>query len=251
VESIVKKTVLVACVGLLAGAFFGVPASAADVHSAYSGGSVPAKWGALAPGESACGGKTQSPISQKGDLRGGLKPILFSYRPGGGKLVNNGHMMQMDFASGSSIVLDGITFELKQLHFHTPSENRTKGKSYPMEAHLVHADKDGHLAVVVVMIEQGAKNPAIAGLWLAMLIAQQDTSAPVQLFSAAALLPEARNYDRFKDALTTLPRTECVRWVVMKQPIFASAEQVAAFATALHASNGRLTQAINARVVLE
>lgn len=48
-----------------------------------------------------------------------------------------------------------MRFELKQFHFHAPSENLIKGHSYPLEGHLVHANTKGELAVVAVMFEPG------------------------------------------------------------------------------------------------
>ena len=45
---------------------------------------------------------------------------------------------------GSVLKVNGREFELKQFHFHAPSENHIEGRSYPMEMHLVHADKEGN-----------------------------------------------------------------------------------------------------------
>jgi carbonic anhydrase len=54
--------------------------------------------------------------------------------------------------------VDSIQFDLKQFHFHAPSEHLIQGTSYPMEAHFVHADKDGNLAVIAVMFKEGSEN---------------------------------------------------------------------------------------------
>jgi carbonic anhydrase len=252
VEIVLKKSVLTLCAGLLASTVFSVPACAADdAHWAYSGAGGPNEWVALAPSYSACGGKNQSPINLTGFIRANLKPIQFSYRAGGDEVVNTGHTVQVNFAKGSGIILDGVQFELKQFHFHAPSENHIEGKAYPMEAHLVHADKDGNLAVVAIMIQQGKQNAAIDNIWSSMPAEEGEKSAPELPFSAAALLPKTRNYYRFNGSLTTPPCTEGVRWVVMKQPISASAGQVAAFSNAMHHPNSRPMQAINAREVLE
>jgi carbonic anhydrase len=48
--------------------------------------------------------------------------------------------------------------ELKQFHFHSPSQNQIHGKNFPLEAHFVHQSKDGELAVVAVMYEEGMEN---------------------------------------------------------------------------------------------
>jgi carbonic anhydrase len=65
-------------------------------------------------------------------------------------------------ASHTGIALDGHASQLKQFHFHSPSENHVAGREYPLEAHLVHADGDGNLAVIAVTLEEGADNEALA-----------------------------------------------------------------------------------------
>ena len=42
-------------------------------------------------------------------------------------------------------------FNPLQVHWHTPSEHTINGKHYDAEAHVVHADKDGKLAVVGIV----------------------------------------------------------------------------------------------------
>jgi carbonic anhydrase len=241
VERILKKSVPALCFGLLASTLlFGPACAAADAHGAHSG-----------IGDSACGGNSQSPINLTGFIRADLNPIQFSYRDGGDEIVNSGHTVQVNFVKGSSILFDGIQFELKQFHFHAPSEHQIEGKSYPMEAHLMHADRNGNLAVVAIMIQHGEPNTAIDSIWFAIPDEQGEMGAPELPFSAAALLPGNRDYYRFSGSLTTPPCTEGVRWIVMKQPISASAEQVATFSHLMRHPNNWPTQAINAREVLE
>jgi carbonic anhydrase len=121
----------------------------------YSGEKGPENWAQLAPDFSACNGKNQSPINLTAFIKADLKPIKFSYKAAGNVILNNGHAVQVNYGAGSSISVDGIQFVLQQFHFHAPSENRINGKSYAMEAHLVHADKSGSLAVVALMFEEG------------------------------------------------------------------------------------------------
>jgi carbonic anhydrase len=54
----------------------------------------------------------------------------------------------------SNFILDCVVF-------NTPSENNINGTSYPLEAHFVHATKDGKLAVVAVMFKDGGANPIL------------------------------------------------------------------------------------------
>ena len=94
-----------------------------------------------------------------------LEPIRFAYKAGSQEILNNGHTVQVNYAAGSSITTEGRVFELKQFHFHAPSENKINGKQFTLEAHLVHADKDDNLAVVAVMFEMGRANSLLAKLW--------------------------------------------------------------------------------------
>jgi hypothetical protein len=56
--------------------------------------------------------------------------LPFHYR----NVINNGHTVQVNIQSGSTLTIEGETYELKQFHFHTPSENNINGTSYPLEA---------------------------------------------------------------------------------------------------------------------
>ena len=56
--------------------------------------------------------------------------------------------------------VDGVTYQLKQFHFHSQSEHTIDGAAYPLELHLVHSTPEGNLAVVGVMIEAGEENAA-------------------------------------------------------------------------------------------
>jgi carbonic anhydrase len=220
-------------------------------HWTYSGEGGPENWAKLSPEFGACTGKNQAPINLTGFIEAELKPIKVSYQAGGNEILNNGHTVQVNYAPGSSILVDGIQFDLKQFHFHAPSENHINGKSYPMEAHLVHADKNGNLAVVAIMFEADVENKALAKIWPSMPKKESQKAALSNAFDVAQLLPQDKDYYRFNGSLTTPPCTEGVRWLVMKTPVTASEEQIEAFAHVMHHPNNRPVQAINARPVLK
>jgi carbonic anhydrase len=225
--------------------------SAQSPHWGYSGEAGPDHWARLAPEFAPCAGRNQSPIDLTGFIEADLAPIQFAYAGGGALVVNTGHGVQVNFAQGSSIVVDGVRFGLLQVHFHAPSENTITGRSFSMEAHLVHADSGGHLAVVAVMFDEGRENPVLAPLWSAMpgRAGGQATLAPP--LDAASLLPADRAYYRFNGSLTTPPCTEGVRWLVLKTPLSLSREQVAAFSRIIEHPNNRPVQPVNARTVLQ
>lgn len=225
--------------------------AAGDVKWTYEGENGADNWAKLTPEFAACNGKNQSPINLEGFIESELTPIEFSYQAAGNEILNNGHTVQVNYADGSAIKVDGIDFTLKQFHFHAPSENHIRGKSYPLEVHFVHADKDGNLAVVAVMFEAGEENKELAKAWASMPTEAGAKTALTDVISAAALLPESRDYYRFNGSLTTPPCSEGVRWLVMKNSVQASKEQIEAFSKAVGHANNRPLQPVNARPVLQ
>lgn len=220
-------------------------------HWSYEGEAGPESWAKLDPAFAACSGKNQSPIDLTGMIEAELAPIVFAYKPGGSEILNNGHTVQVNYGAGSTLQVDGRTFELKQFHFHAPSENHVEGKSFPMEAHFVHADKDGNLAVLALLFTEGAPNAALSAAWEKMPKAAGEKVALPAPFAAESLLPSNRDYYRFNGSLTTPPCSEGVRWLVLKKPASVSREQVAAFSAALPHPNNRPVQPVNARPVLK
>ena len=221
-------------------------------HWSYSGESGPDNWGKLDADYATCAtGKSQSPIDLASFVEADLKPIDFAYKPGTTEIINNGHTVQINYATGSSITVDGRTFELKQFHFHAPSENTINGKHFPLEGHLVHADKDGNLAVVAVMIEMGRNNALLSPLWMKMPNKEGDRNALPKPYDVSAMLPSDRDYYRFDGSLTTPPCTEGVLWLVLKQPVIASKPQIDQFTKVMGHPNNRPVQPVNARKVLK
>lgn len=225
-------------------------------HWGYSGESGPAHWGDLDPKYAECKlGSSQSPIniSAENTIKTiGLKPIEFHYTTAANSVINNGHTVQVNIDPGSTITIDGKEFALKQFHFHSPSENEIDGKFFPLEAHFVHAAKDGSLAVVAVMFEDGKQNPIINKIWNAMPH-KAGEKQKLTLSSAMInkMLPKNKEYYRFNGSLTTPPCSEGVRWFVMKNYSNVSAEEVKEFSHTMHHPNNRPIQPINARKVLQ
>ncbi len=227
------------------------PAIAQHHHWGYSGEGAPQNWGKLDPQFATCAtGKSQSPIDLGKSMNGAATPVRLDYKKGTAEILNNGHTVQVNYRPGSSLAVDGRSFELKQFHFHSPSENTFNGKHFPLEGHLVHADKDGNLAVVAVMFSAGSANPFIASLWKMMPAKEGEKKSLAEPLSALEMLPAERHYYRFTGSLTTPPCSEGVRWLVIQEPVSASKAQISAFAKAIGFPNNRPVQPLNARQVL-
>lgn len=236
-------------VGSLCGLFS--PAILAVPHWEYQGKAGPENWAKLTPEFGQCAGSNQSPVDLSGLVEAKLAPLEFHYQASGQTVVNNGHTLQVGYAPGSTLQLDGIRFELKQFHFHAPSENLIEGKSYPLEVHLVHVSDKGEIAVVAVMFEAGKVNLALAEA-LSVLPTKVSEIQPFKApLSAEQLLPESRDYYRFSGSLTTPPCSEGVRWLVMKKSVEISQSQIDAFKAVMHSPNNRPVQPLNGRVVLQ
>lgn len=239
---------------------------AAGVSWAYSGDNGPEHWGKDYP--VCAGGRNQSPIDvveqrvldiselvneeqTVGARPAGFLKIQADYKDVPLRIINNGHAVEVEYDPGSTMTVHGRPRELKQFHFHGPSENKIGGESFPMEVHLVHADENGNLTVIGVLFKEGAANPFIEKLWAHMpkQIGKEVVVAD-QTINAAELLPDDTRYYYYNGSLTTPPCSEGVAWLLLKKPVEASTEQLEAFRAAMGFANNRPVQAINSRVIL-
>lgn len=220
-----------------------------DVHWAYSGDTGPDSWGRLKPEFQQCMlGKRQSPIDIRDGIPVQLDPIQFDYRPSGFRVIDNGHTVQVNVDPGNSIIVHGRRYELQQFHFHRPSEERINGRQYEMEAHLVHKDADGKLAVVAVLLDQGKAHPLVQQVWNNLPLEKGMEQAALTQMDLTQLLPEQRQYFTYMGSLTTPPCSEGVLWMVMKNPATISREQIGVFGK-LYQMNARPVQATSGRLI--
>jgi len=222
------------------------------VHWTYEGKEGPENWAKLSPEFTACEiGRNQSPINIENTMSASLKPIRGIQKFPAKDISNNGHTVQVNFKEGNMLVLDSTAYQMKQVHFHAPSENRIHDKSFPLEAHFVHSDSKGNLTVIGVMFKEGAANLGLAKLWAQIPNKEDEPVVLKNRVIPSELMPENRSYYRYSGSLTTPPCTEGVRWIIMKTPMTASKEQIEAFKHAINHSNNRPVQALNGRLIAE
>jgi len=220
---------------------------------AYSGDNGPGFWGEV-PGWEACSGtaptERQSPIDINPivvDRR--LTPLQLDLEETPLSLTNNGHTIEQEYEPGSTLALDGLTYELTQFHFHTLSEHTVAGHHGVMELHAVFADPaSDKKAVVGMLYEIGKTNRFISALIANGLPKKSgdEVADPAKLINVGKALTSTARYYTYPGSLTTTPCSERVTWLVLHDFAQLSEEQFEAFRTIL-GNNFRPLQKLNRR----
>jgi carbonic anhydrase len=216
----------------------------------YEGAGGPDKWGELDAANKACSiGGQQSPINIGETIKAQLQPLKIAWGKSAESILNTGNTIQINMPDGSTMSGGGGSFRLQQFHFHRPSEHTINGANFPMEAHFVHANAAGNLAVVGVLMTTGRTNKAFNTIVLTM---PNRTGSQVKAEASVdpnAFLPPKRNYYRYAGSLTEPPCSETVDWFVLSDPIQVSEADINSFAR-LYPKNARPVQSDNRRFVL-
>merc|ERR1719262_653873 len=86
---------------------------------------------------------------------GPLGAFFYKYDPAEKSLQmqNNGHTISTDLKGHGlgAITWEGFVFDVLNVNFHVHSEHTFKGKSYPLEVHVVHREPEtDHILVVAI-----------------------------------------------------------------------------------------------------
>jgi len=251
-QAVVRKAPAVAVVAQPHGANLAADSMIAhDIHWSYDGDGGPMRWGKIDPANAKCDtGERQSPIDIHDGIHVDLEPVIFDYKPVRFNVVDNGHTIQVNLGAGNSITILGRRYDLVQFHFHKPSEERVNGSGFDMVMHLVHKDIDGRLVVLAVLIQQGKANSLVQTIWNNMPLEKNDTVQPPGTIDMNQILPASRQYYTYMGSLTTPPCTEGVLWVVFKEPIDLSQDQISIFSR-MYPMNARPIQSIAGRLIKE
>jgi len=172
-----------------------------------------------------------------------------SYSAGRGLVLANtgsGWQVRLDSAQ-SSVSFQGETFRAEQLHAHWgASEHQVDSMSYDGELHIVHyntkyhsfseaLDKPDGLAVIGVFLTLQEDADGEAGCEELDKICQKlreikfkNTKTLIKEdFNPERFLPSDRSYFSYLGSLTTPPLLESVTWLIFKQPIKTTKEQLA------------------------
>lgn len=227
--------------------------SAAEVEEfGYEGDIGPEFWGELDPEWEVCAtGNEQSPIDLGPAESAELDAVTITYVPVTASVADVGATIKATFSPGSSILVDGITFNLLQVHFHAPSEHVVDGAAADAEFHFVHEAADGALAVIGILVDDGEANDVYAPLIDAIgATPKPGQGDPVEVdIDVAALMGDVGATYRYDGSLTTPPCSEGVRWIVRGERITLSSAQIDIL-TERYEGNARPAQDLGERDLL-
>jgi carbonic anhydrase len=250
-----KRTSIALCFAVIAGSSFAKD----SVNWGYDGKTGPEFWGDLSPDFLMCKtGKSQAPIDipvklvQKSDAT-----MQTAYRPSRAMIINNGHTIQINLPNAGYAEFNGEDYTLLQIHFHTPSEEKVDGKSYPLNAHLVHINpgdseydsEAGKLAVIGVFFKEGKENAALKNIFAEVPSQKSKERYKIQ-FDTRALLPQNKAFYSYEGSLTTPGCAEGVQFYILKTPVEVSKKQLEQFKK-LYPLNARPTMPLNGRKITE
>jgi carbonic anhydrase len=241
--------------------FAAMPASAAAPHWDYEEQAI---WGQLQdtsqtipplmyPFAECSIGTHQSPVDLGGEIKAkSLNKVLPKYTQDTPDFYNSGHAVQVNTSSGYKGILKigQDEYPLIQYHFHSPSEHVIGSETFPAEVHYVHIRGDGKIAVLGVMLKEGAENPAFQTILdnTPTTAGTHNANSGIKLDPAALLPKNRKHFYTYAGSLTTPPCSEGVNWYVLAQPVTVSAEQIAQLEK-LYEKNNRLPQNLNGRTV--
>lgn len=228
------------------------PAPRPPVPWGYSGEGGPAAWASLQPEFQQCGsGQRQSPvhIESSAALQGPNEVLGLDYRPSSGTVLHDGRTIRVQVEGENRLQVRGSSYRLEYLDFRHPAEEVIDHGGFAMGVHLVHRNAQGQTAILAVLLQPGEPSAFIDKVWTYIpLDAGDSVRMPADWFDLAQLLPQDQRYYQFFGSLTQPPCTEGVLWMVLKQPVTLSPEQLRLFAQ-MFPANARPVQALNGRIV--
>ena len=164
-------------------------------------------------------------------------------------VLDTGHTVRVEPAPGNALSVMGRRYELVEFHFHRPAEERIDGRQFDMSLHMVHRDPEGRQAVVAVLLDRGTQpHDGIQRIWNSLPLDRHEALASPVPLDPADLLPATRGYYTYMGSRTTPPCDEGVLWMVMKEPVVLSVDQIAIFSR-LYPMNARPLQALGGRLI--
>lgn len=232
----------------------------AEEHGDYdydeNGGRGPSEWGNLKPEWAICKkGKRQSPVDLTNvtvELVTDSEEVYAEYQPSFTTLLNRGHDVALQWkGDAGSIEINGIQYQLQQVHWHAPSEHTVRGKRYELERHAVHVNVDtNEIAVIGVLYKIGRNDPFLfkLGRYLKTMAETSVKETFPGIIDPNDTTVNDESFYRYTGSLTTPPCTEGVTWTLQKKIRTVSRRQVDLLLDVVDGNeNARPLQPVNKR----
>jgi carbonic anhydrase len=243
------KTTVVAAALLL----FALPSFAADdlvckTDWGYEESNGPDRWGQIAPAYVDCdSGIHQSPVPL-GNTGTAPNPLTAQYGSSSITIQRTAHGMNV-YTLGmlNNLRYGTVNARLQKFHLHAPAEHPSGAAV--AELHLVHVDAntDRGYVIAVLIDSDGAPNSAIQAL-IDSAPEKACTSAKLETFPLAALLPSTTNFTTYTGSLTTPPCSPNITFFVLKTHLKISSGQFTALTSLFEGA--RPPQPVNSRPFL-
>jgi carbonic anhydrase len=226
------KPLVVPSFALLA---FSAAAASADDEFGYTCENCPAAWPDLNIAGNNCGGIDQSPIAlSDGDAEFKRKRLRISYEET--PVVEDIRSTNVEYADeepgDNKLTLGRTTYTFDQFHFHSTAEHVVNGERSALEMHFVNTTEDGAILVLAVFIEVGEDNPAFEPI--VEVIGDPDVTTVEEIEVALGdLLPEDLGSFRYTGSTTTPPCTGGVKWVLLRDHVELSEDQISTIQAAI------------------
>ncbi|KAM9198167.1 LOW QUALITY PROTEIN: carbonic anhydrase 13 [Dugong dugon] len=230
--------------------------------NAGSGGPGPIHWNELFP---IADGDHQSLIeikTKEEKYDSSLRPLIIKYDPSSAKIISNsGHSFSVGFddTEDKSVLQGGPltgSYRLRQFHLHLGcaddhgSEHVVNGVPYAAKLHVVHWNSDKYPSFVEaahepdglavgVFLQIGKHNSQLQKVTdILDSIKEKEKQTQFTNFDPLSLLPPSWDYWTYPGSLTVPPLLESVTWIILKQPINISSQQLAKFCSLLCTAEG-------------
>ncbi|KAL8094795.1 hypothetical protein AgCh_036346 [Apium graveolens] len=216
----------------------------------------PSEWGTLTPEWALCStGRMQSPVDLTNvtvEYVPDSEQVYTYYQPSNTTLINRGHDISLQWTGDAgSIEINGISYQLQQVHWHIPSEHTVNGQRYNLERHAVHVNVDTNAtAVIGVLYEIGQEDPFLSQLMtnLTYMVETSENQTFPGVINPSENICNDESFYRYMGSLTTPPCDESIIWTIQKKIRSVSQAQVDLLLEAVHGNeNARPLQPINGR----
>jgi carbonic anhydrase len=215
---------------------FSATALSTEADFGYACENCPAAWPELEIADNNCGGIEQSPIALSDGDAEFTPRIRLRVRYHGADLAEEIRLTNVEYKDqepgGSVVRLGRARYAFDQPHFHSTAEHVINGERSALEMHFVNRAANGAVLVLAVFIREGRQNPAFEPI-VDVIDGPDVMFADEVEVELGDLLPEDLASFRYTGSTTTPPCTAGVNWVLLREHVELSQDQIHAIQSAI------------------